>query len=121
MKNLGLGIRNAGDMIIALVISMVLITGTYWLIAWYRERPAPVPEYEKIIKRLLRKLSRKGYKRIPSEHVFEFLERIRLQQNFQDSQLDKIFVTYSKIKYSRGLQKQAVIKLFRQMVAEWKV
>ena len=36
-----------------------------------------------------------------------------------DSQLDKIFETYSKIKYARGLQQQNVISLFRKMVSEW--
>ncbi len=121
LKQLGLGIKSTGDMIIALVICLVLITGTYWLIARYRERPAAIANYEKIINRLLKKLSRSGYKKLPSEHVYEFLSRIKQQQNFDDSQLTKIFETYSKIKYAKGLQQEVVIKRFQQMVSDWKL
>ena len=120
LNQLGLGIRSWGDMVIALVICLVVITGSYWLIAWYRDRPARPPVYEKIIQQLLGKLARKGFIKHPAEHVYEFLERIRLQQHFHDEQLTKIFDAYSRIKYARGYQKEVVIKRFRQMVAEWK-
>jgi hypothetical protein len=108
-------------MIIAMVLCLVLITGTYWIIARYRERPASIANYEKIINRLLKKLSRSGFKKEHSEHVYEFLNRIKLQQDFQDSQLDKIFETYSKIKYARGMQQEVIIKRFQKMVSDWKV
>ena len=121
LNQLGLGIQSWGDMVIALVICLVIITGSYWLIAWYRERPPAAPDYEKIVKRLLKKLAKKGYVRSPSEHVYEFLDRIRLQQNFQDPQLEKILRSYSKIKYAKGFQRQTVIGRFRQMVNEWKI
>ncbi len=120
LNQLGLGIRSWGDMVIALVICLVVITGSYWLIAWYRDRPARPPVYEKIIQQLLGKLARKGFIKHPAEHVYEFLERIRLQQHFHDEQLTRIFDAYSRIKYARGYQKEVVIKRFRQMVAEWK-
>jgi len=120
LRQLGLGIKSTGDMIIALVICMVFITGTYWLVARYRERPAAIADYEKIINRLLKKLSRSGYKKLPSEDVYEFLKRIKHQQNFDDTQLTKIFETYSKIKYARDLQQEVVIKRFQQMVSDWK-
>ncbi|MBT3204114.1 MAG: DUF3488 domain-containing transglutaminase family protein [Gammaproteobacteria bacterium] len=121
LNQLGLGIRSSGDMIIAMVLCLVLITGTYWIIARYRERPASIANYEKIINRLLKKLSRSGFKKEHSEHVYEFLNRIKLQQDFQDSQLDKIFETYSKIKYARGMQQEVIIKRFQKMVSDWKV
>ncbi len=119
LNKLGLGIKSWGDMVLALVICMVIITSAYWLIAWYRERPPAIAEYEKIINQLLKKLARKGLLKKPSEHVYEFLERIKLQQNFEDPQLNKIFEAYSKIKYGRSLQQQTVIDYFRQMVIEW--
>ncbi len=121
LKQLGMGISSWGDMVIALVICLVLITGGYWLISWYRERPVPIAEYEKIFNRLLKKLSKMGFKKIPSEHVYEFLKRIKTEHNFQDSQLDSIFETYSKIKYARGLQQEVIIKRFQQMVSDWKI
>ena len=121
LKQLGLGIRSWGDMVITLVICLVFITGAYWLIAWYKGRSAPIAEYEKIFNRLLKKLSTSGYKKAPSEHVYEFLKRLQEQQNFSDLQLEQIFKTYSKIKYSRGQQQKDVINLFRKMVSEWRL
>lgn len=121
LKKLGLGIRSWGDMVIMLVLCLVFVTGSYWLIAWYRERPVPLAEYEKIFNQLLKKLSKSGYHKEPSEHVYEFLQRLKNQQNFYDAQLEKIMETYSKIKYARGLHQQNVIKLFQKMVTEWRL
>ena len=121
LNRLGLGIRDWGDMMIALVICFSTITGFYWLVSWYRDRPSPPPVYEKIIQRLLKKLARKGYQRKPSEHVFEFLDRIQQQQDFHDPQLQRIFSIYSKIKYARGFQNDSVIRRFQQLVADWEV
>lgn len=120
LKQLGLGIRSWGDMVIALVICMVAITALYWFIAWFKERPAAIAEYEKVFNQLLRKLARPGYPKHPAEHVYEYLERLKREQDFDDPALHKIFETYSKIKYARGLQQQNVIKRFHQMVTEWK-
>jgi len=120
LNQLGVGIRSWGDMVIALVICLVVITGSYWLIAMYRERPARPPEYEKIINQLLTKLARKGFQKDPAEDVYEFLERIQQQHQFRDEQLTKIFTAYSKIKYARGYQREIIIKRLRQMVSEWK-
>ena len=120
LRELGLGIRSWGDMVIMLVIGVVTITGGYWLISWYRERPPAPPEYEKILNQLLTKLNRKGYHRRPSEHVYEFLERIKLEKNFEDKNLEQIFNTYNKIKYANGYQKKTIIDRFRKMVTEWK-
>ncbi|MDJ0833386.1 MAG: DUF3488 and transglutaminase-like domain-containing protein, partial [Gammaproteobacteria bacterium] len=121
LNQLGLGIEDWGDMIIALVVAISAITGFYWLVSWYRERPPPPPVYEKIIQQLLKKLARKGYQRKPSEHVFEFLDRIQRQQDFDDPALRQIFSIYSKIKYARGYQKQTIIRRLQQMVADWNV
>ncbi len=119
LRQLGLGIRDWGDMIIALVISLAAISGLYVLIAWLRERPAAPPEYEQIIQQLLKKLRRKGFEKQPGEDVFEFLERIQQQQQHEDPQLQMIFATYSKIKYARGYQRQQIIQRLRQSVMQW--
>ena len=121
LRQLGLGIQNWGDMVIALVISLAGISGLYVLIAWLRERPPAAPDYEQIIRQLLKKLKRKGFEKQPSEDVHEFLQRIKQQHHFEDAELEDIFNTYSKIKYAKGYQQAVIIKRFRKMVAQWRV
>jgi protein-glutamine gamma-glutamyltransferase len=121
LRNLGLGILGWGDMIIALVFSIMLITATYWLISWYRERPARPARYEIILKQLLKKLSKSGFTRKPSETLNEFLQRVQSENQFKDHQLENIFAAYNRIKYARGYQKQSIINRFEQMVKQWKL
>ena len=121
LSNLGLGIRTWGDMVIALVISLIMITGAYWLFSWYRDRPERPAEYEIIINRLLKKLARSGYRRKPSEYLNEFLARIARDQDYYDQELEKIFEVYNKIKYAKGYQRDNVIKRFRQLSQEWRL
>lgn len=121
LRQLGLGIQNWGDMVIALVISLAGISGLYVLIAWLRERPPAAPDYEQIIRQLLKKLKRKGFEKQPSEDVHEFLQRIKHQHHFEDAELEDIFNTYNKIKYAKGYQQAVIIKRFRKMVAQWRV
>ncbi len=120
LSNLGLGIVGWGDMIIALVFSILLITGGYWLISWYRERPAKPARYEIILKQLLKKLAKYGFTRQPSETLNDFLQRLQSENHFKDQQLENIFTAYNRIKYAQGYQKQAIINRFGQMVAQWK-
>ncbi len=121
LKNLGLGIQSWGDMIIALVFSILFITGGYWLFSWYRERPASPARYEVILNQLLKKLARAGFQRKPSETVNDFFARMQSEHRFKDEKLKKIFDAYNHIKYARGYQKQSIINRFSQMVAEWKM
>lgn len=121
LRSLGLGIQGWGDMIITLVICLVLMSAIYWSISWYRERPPRPADHEIVINLILKKLARSGYQRKPSEHLFEFLDRIQHQHNYRDRQLEEIFRAYNRIKYARGYQQQSIIKRFRQMASEWKV
>lgn len=121
LHNLGLGIQGWGDMVIVLVFSLILITGLYWLIGWYRERPPKPAEYEIIIKQLLKKMAKQGFQRKPAETLNEFLQRLQVEEHLDDRNLAKIVYAYNHIKYARGYQKQAIIKRFGQMVADWKI
>ncbi len=121
LNQLGLGIQSWGDMVIALVICLMLITGGYWMVGWYRDRPAKPAEYELLINRLLKKLARSGYQRQPSEYMDEFLQRIKQEQRYHDEHLAQIFQVYNKIKYARGYQKPTVLKRFRQLVNSWQL
>lgn len=119
LKKLGVGIQTWGDMVIAMVICLVAVTLGYGLIAWYRERPPGLPEYEKIANRLFRKLKRLGYTRIPSEHIFEFLHRLQQDHRFSDPELNEIFDIYNRIKYASGYQRQQILTVFRKKVNDW--
>lgn len=119
LRDLDLGIQSWGDMVIALVIALASITSGYWLFSWYRERPLSPPEYEKIMNQLLKKLKRAGFTRKPSEHVYEFLQRMQTEKQYSDSHLEQIFNAYSRIKYANGYQKQNILDRFRKMVSEW--
>jgi protein-glutamine gamma-glutamyltransferase len=121
LRNLGLGILGWGDMIIAMVFSIMLITAIYWLISWYRERPTRPARYEIILNQLLKKLSKSGFTRKPPETLNEFLQRVQSENQFKDHQLENIFAAYNRIKYARGYQKQSIINRFEQMVKQWKL
>lgn len=119
LKNLGLGIKSWGDMIISLVISLMIFSGIYWGVVWYRDRAPKPEEYELIINRLLKKLAKAGVARKPAEGLTEYLQRIQKENDYHDPALEKIINTYHKIKYARGFHKPAIIKRFTQMTLAW--
>ena len=121
LRQLGIGIRTWGDMVMALVFCLLAITGGYWLYGWYRDRPPPPPQYERILARLLAKLQRHGLVRQPAESVDEFLHRVQADHGISDPELERIFDSYTRIKYARGYQKESVIRRFAQMVDQWQI
>jgi hypothetical protein len=76
LQKLDLGIENWSDMIFALVFLLLLVTALYWLIAWYRERPPRPQAYEMMFNRLLKKLSKRGFRKQPAEDTRAFLARL---------------------------------------------
>jgi len=119
LNDLGLGVLSWADMILTLVISLLSITGLYWFISWLKERPPPLPSYEKIIQLLYKKLALKGFVKKPAEHVYEFLERIQREQDIKDERLNAVLRTYSKIKYAKDFQKQSILNYFQKLVSEY--
>lgn len=101
LSKLDLGIENAGDMIIALVILLGSMSGLFWLTSWYRERPARPEQYEILFRRFLRKMSRLGYQKKDSEDVRQFLQRIDQAQASQHSQITQLVKLYIQIKYGQ--------------------
>ena len=119
LQDLGIGIRGWGDMIIALVFVMVLLLGLYGLVGWYRERPAPPREYDRIIAPVLKKLARSGYKRKRSEDLLEFSRRVQQARGASDGELEKLFATYNRIKYASGFDRPVILARFRRMCQQW--
>jgi hypothetical protein len=121
LRDLGLGIRSWGDMVLALVFSLVAITSAYWLYGWYRDRPTPAPRYEQLINNLMKKLHGAGMERAPSEPVDRFMFRIEREHGLDDPELRLIFESYTKIKYARGYDQQVILRRFEQLVSNWRI
>jgi len=101
LSRLDIGIDNWSDMVVALVVLLVAVTGGFWLIVWYRERPPRPAGFEVQFNRLLRKLKRHGIDKKPSEDSRAFLRRISTTDLAQREQLERIINLYNRIKYAR--------------------
>ena len=101
LSKLELGIENWSDMVFALVFLLLSVTGLYWLIVRYRERPPKPEAYEILFKRVLKKLSKRGFQKRPSEDTRAFLERVADRDFPQRDQLADIVELYNRIKYGR--------------------
>ena len=99
MQKLGLGIEDSGDMIFALVFMLLTVTGFYWLLGWYRARPAKPAKLEQHFNRLLIKLKKLGFEKKPSEDSRAFLSRIEASDVIQTTEIEVIINLYNKIKY----------------------
>ena len=119
LNSLGMGIKSAGDMIIAMVVLVMVVLAGYWLISWYRERPPRPAEYEIIINRVLKRLARLGITRKPSEDLSSLHRRVAGQTGLHQKNLQEIFSVYNRIKYARGFHGDSVMRRFRKMVSEW--
>ncbi len=102
LSRLEIGIENWSDMVFALVLLLVGVTALFWLVVWYRERPPRPPAYEILFARLLKKLSKRGLVKRPSEDTRAFLVRIDTQELAQREQIGRIVDLYNRIKYGRG-------------------
>lgn len=101
LSKLEIGIENWSDMVFALIFLLLAVTGLYWLIVRYRERPPRPEAYEILFKRLLKKLSKRGFRKRPSEDTRAFLERVADRDFPQREQLADIVELYNRIKYGR--------------------
>ena len=101
LSKLDLGIENWSDMVFAMIFMLVTVTGLFWFIVWYRERPPKPEAYEVQFGRLLKKLSRRGFHKRPSEDSRAFLDRVTDRDFAQREQLADIVELYNRIKYGR--------------------
>ena len=101
LKKLDVGIEDAGDMVIALVILLMSVSTSFWLVGWYRERPLKPAAYEIYFRRFLRKMSRIGFDKQPSEDSRHFLSRVSQSRIEQVEQVARIINLYILIKYGR--------------------
>ncbi|MCP4878046.1 MAG: DUF3488 domain-containing transglutaminase family protein [Gammaproteobacteria bacterium] len=109
LSKLEIGIDSWSDMIFTLVTSLVAVTGLFWFVVWYRERPPRPQAYEILFNRLLKKLAKQGIQKKSAEDTRAFLRRVSEQGFVQSEQLAKIVELYNRIKYGRsGLSSRAL-------------
>ena len=99
LRDLEVGIDDWGDMIFALVAMILIVTGGYWFISWFRERPRKPELYEIYFNQLLKKLQKLGLEKPPSEDTRAFLQRVQSRGFRQPDQVAKIINLYNLIKY----------------------
>jgi transglutaminase-like putative cysteine protease len=99
LQQLGLGIENSSDMIFALVFMLLSVTGCYWLLGWYRARPAKPAKLEQHFNRLLKKLAKLGFEKKPAEDSRAFLDRVEESKLVQTTEIEVIIDLYNQIKY----------------------
>ncbi len=116
LSKLDLGIENWSDMVFALVFMLLTVTGLFWFIVWYRERPPKPEAYEIQFGRLLKKLSRRGFQKRPSEDSRAFLERISDRDFPQREQLADIVELYNRIKYGRKGSSVRILNSMRTLI-----
>ena len=116
LSKLDLGIDNWSDMVIALVVLLISVTGVFWVVYWYRERPPRPATYEILFSRLLRKLAKQGFDRRPSEDSRAFLQRVSQQEFSQREQLARIIELYNCIKYGRDGNSPRALNSMRSMI-----
>jgi transglutaminase-like putative cysteine protease len=102
LRDLDVGIEDLGDMVFALIAMLLSVTGGYWFISWYRERPGKPVAYEIYLNQLLKKLKKNGFEREPSEDTRSFMQRIETGGIEQPVQISKFIDLYNLIKYGRG-------------------
>ena len=111
LSKLELGIENWSDMVFALVILLVSVTASFWFLVWYRERPPKPEACEILFNRLLKKQSKKGLRKKPSEDSRAFLKRVSKPGYPQHEQLASIIELYNRIKYGRGASSRTLNQL----------
>ncbi len=102
LRKLDIGIENAGDMIISLVVLLASLSGLFWFISWYRERPASPEQYEILFRQFTKKMSRLGYQKKNSEDARQFLQRVLPSETGQGKQISRFVDLYNRIKYGRA-------------------
>jgi transglutaminase-like putative cysteine protease len=121
LRDLNIGIDEWSDMVFAMMFLLLLVTGSYWLVGYYRERPAKPEAYEIYFKTLLKKLKKMGLEKKPSEHSREFLLRIETTDFKQKTQLSKIIELYNLIKYGSAKPNDLALNNLRSLVNSIKV
>ena len=116
LRDLNVGISSWGDMVIALVGMLFSVTGFYWFLSWYRERP-PKPEQVEIhFQKFLKKMEKSGFIRQPSEDARDFLHRAVKEGFDKNNEASKIINLYLDIKYGKANEAGLLLNNFKSSI-----
>ena len=121
LHDLEVGIDDWGDMVFALIAMLLSVTGLYWLISWFRERPGKPETYEIYFNRLLKKLKKLGLEKHPSEDTRAFMQRVESSGLEQQAQVSRFIDLYNLVKYGRGGSSVLSLNNLRSLVNSIKV
>jgi transglutaminase-like putative cysteine protease len=116
LRDLEVGIDDWGDMVFALVAMLLSVTGTFWFISWFRERPGKPEAYEIYLNQLLKKLKKIGLEKRASEDTRAFLQRVEASDPGQRDQVSRVIDLYNLIKYGRGEASNLSLSNLRSLV-----
>ncbi len=109
LKQLGLGIKSTADMVIALVILLTVVTLSYALFSWYKNRPSKPEYFEQLYLRLLIKMTKAGFPIEASESPNAYLNRVS-PSIINAQHITQAIKLYMKIKYSPTQNRSSLIK-----------
>ncbi len=121
LSKLDIGIESWSDMVFALIIALLSVTGLYWAVSWYRERPSKPETYEIYLNRLLRKMNKSGLEKRPSEDTRAFFKRVKSSDFQQKDQVSKVIELYNLIKYGRSDPDSQSLDNLRSLVGSIKI
>jgi transglutaminase-like putative cysteine protease len=116
LRDLEVGIDDWGDMVFALVAMLLSVTGAYWFISWFRERPGKPVAYEIYLNQLLKKLKKIGLEKRASEDTRAFLQRVEASELSQRGQVYRVIDLYNSIKYGREEANDLALSNLRDLV-----
>jgi hypothetical protein len=102
LTGLGVGIRNWGDMIIALTLCLLFLFGSYAVVGWFRARPRSVEPIRRLYERFCSKLSRVDLPRDPFEGPSDFARRAGARRADLKADIERITRLYVRLRYGRS-------------------
>lgn len=118
LKKLNIGIQSTADMVIALVLILTLITLSYALISWLKNRPAKPEYYEQLFVKLLSKAKKMGFPKSQSESPTSYLNRVNQTYGVKNHNLTTAIHLYNRIKYSNSPNKSSLVEQLEAVIAK---
>jgi transglutaminase-like putative cysteine protease len=113
LSSLGIGIRDWGDMIVALTICLAVLFGTYLLVSRYRMRHRTIEPAVRLYERFCAKLARVDLARAPFEGPDDFARRASRRRSDLKDSIEAITAVYVRLRYGRERRGDELAELRR--------
>ena len=113
LENLGLKVHGRWSFVVALFVVMAF---TVMLLNFiFQRRRDPVEPEVKIYQKLLRKLAKRGFNKLPSEGPLEFERRVL--RSYSSPELKTVFLEWRNLRYASPRKSYARLQRFRERVS----